>query len=85
MEVTSVEVHKIEKENSKIRGIARIVLDNCFSVNSIRIIEGEKGLFCAMPSRKTATGESRDYAHPINEEARAMIEAPILKAYEEAE
>lgn len=85
MKITSVNVRKIEKEGSRMRGIASVLLDDSFAVHDIRIIEGEKGLFIAMPSKKTPTGEYRDIAHPINPEVRAMFEEAILKAYEEAE
>lgn len=81
MEITSVSVKKIEKEDSRMKGIATIVLDDQFAVHDIRIIEGDNGLFTAMPSRKTATGGYRDVAHPINPEARDMIEKAILDAY----
>ena len=67
------------------KGIASILLDDSFAVHDIRIIEGDNGLFIAMPSRKTATGGYRDIAHPINPEVRAMFEKAILTAYEEAE
>ena len=67
------------------RGIASVLLDDSFAVHDIRIIEGEKGLFIAMPSKKTPTGEYRDIAHPINPEVRAMFEEAILYAYEKAE
>ena len=85
MKITSVNVRKIQKEGSRMRGIASVLLDDSFAVHDIRIIEGEKGLFIAMPSKKTPTGEYRDIAHPINPEVRAMFEEAILKAYEEAE
>ena len=85
MKITSVNVRKIEKEGSRMRGIASVLLDDSFAVHDIRIIEGEKGLFIAMPSKKTPTGEYRDIAHPINPEVRAMFEEAILKAYDEAE
>jgi len=85
MKITSVNVRKIEKEGSRMKGIASILLDDSFAVHDIRIIEGDNGLFIAMPSRKTATGGYRDIAHPINPEVRAMFEEAILKAYEEAE
>lgn len=81
MEITSVSVKKIEKEDSRMKGIATIILDDQFAVHDIRIIEGDNGLFTAMPSRKTATGGYRDVAHPINPEARDMIEKAILDAY----
>ena len=85
MEITSVNVRKIEKEGSRMKGIASILLDDSFAVHDIRIIEGDNGLFIAMPSRKTATGGYRDIAHPINPEVRSMFEEAILKAYDEAE
>ena len=85
MKITSVNVRKIEKEGSRMKGIASVLLDDSFAVHDIRIIEGEKGLFIAMPSKKTPTGDYRDIAHPINPEVRAMFEEAILKAYEEAE
>ena len=85
MKITSVNVRKIEKEGSRMKGIASILIDDSFAVHDIRIIEGDNGLFIAMPSRKTATGGYRDIAHPINPEVRAMFEEAILKAYDEAE
>ena len=85
MKITSVNVRKIEKEGSRMKGIASVVLDDSFAVHDIRIIEGEKGLFIAMPSRKNALGEYSDIAHPINPEVRAMFEEAILDAYENAE
>ena len=85
MKITSVNVRKIEKEGSRMKGIASVLLDDSFAVHDIRIIEGDNGLFIAMPSRKTATGGYRDIAHPINPEVRAMFEEAILKAYDEAE
>ena len=81
MKITSVSVRKVEKEDSRMKGIATIVLDDQFAVHDIRIIEGDNGLFTAMPSRKTATGGYRDVAHPINPEARDMSEKAILDAY----
>ena len=85
MKITSVNVRKIDKEGSRMKGIASVLLDDSFAVHDIRIIEGDNGLFIAMPSRKTATGEYRDIAHPINPEVRAMFEEAILEAYEKAE
>ena len=85
MKITSVNVRKIEKEGSRMKGIASVLLDDSFAVHDIRIIEGDNGLFIAMPSRKTATGGYRDIAHPINPEVRSMLEEAILEAYENAE
>ncbi|MCM1371145.1 MAG: septation regulator SpoVG [Clostridium sp.] len=85
MKITSVNVRKVEKEDSRMKGIASVLIDDCFAVHDIRIIEGDNGLFIAMPSRKTATGGYRDIAHPINQEVRTLFEQEILKAYNEAE
>ena len=81
MKITSVKVKKIDKENSRMKGIASVVLDECFAVHDIRIIEGDNGLFIAMPSRKTATGDYKDIAHPINSDARKMFEDAVLEEY----
>ena len=82
MKITSVNVRRIEKENSRMKGIASVLLDDSFAVHDIRIIEGDNGLFIAMPSRKTATGGYKDIAHPINPEIRSMFEEEILNEYE---
>ena len=85
MKITSVSVRKVEKEDSRMKGIATIVLDDQLAIHDIRIIEGDNGLFTAMPSRKTATGGYRDVAHPITPTARNMIEKAILDVYKEGE
>ena len=85
MKITSVNVRKISKEGSRMKGIASVLLDDSFAVHDIRVIEGDNGLFIAMPSRKTATGGYRDIAHPINPEVRAMFEEAIIDAYNKAE
>ena len=81
MQVTDVRVRKIEKEG-KMRAIVSITLDNEFVIHDIKVIEGEKGLFIAMPSRKAADGEYRDIAHPINSGTRDRILKVILDKYE---
>ena len=85
MKITSVNVRKIEKEGSRMKGIASVLIDDSFAVHDIRIIEGDNGLFIAMPSRKTAVGGYRDIAHPINPEVRAIFEEAIFEAYKNAE
>ena len=85
MKVTSVNVKKIEKENSRMKGIASILLDDIIAIHDIRIINGDNGLFVAMPSRKTATGGYRDIVHPITQEGRDIIETAIIEAYNNAE
>lgn len=84
MQITSVNVRKVESE-SRMRGIASVTLDNCFVIHGIRIIEGDKGLFIAMPSRKNNSGTYRDVAHPINSECRKMFEDAILEEYKKDE
>ena len=67
------------------KGIASILLDDSFAVHDIRIIQGDNGLFIAMPSRKTATGGYRDIAHPINPDVRKMLEDAIITEYNNTE
>ena len=83
MQVTDVRVRRIEKEG-KMKAIVSITLDNEFVIHDIKVIEGEKGLFIAMPSRKAADGEYRDIAHPINSNTRERIQREILEKYKEA-
>ncbi len=85
MKITSVSVRKITKENSRLRGIASVLLDDSFAIHDIRIIEGDNGLFIAMPSRKTATGEYKDVCHPINPDVRTEFTNAILDEYNKAE
>lgn len=80
MQITDVRVRKVSKEG-KMRAVVSITIDNEFVVHDIKVIEGEKGLFIAMPSRKAADGEYRDIAHPINSETRDRIQSLILEAY----
>jgi stage V sporulation protein G len=81
MQITDVRVRRVDKEG-KMRAIVSITFDNEFVVHDIKVIEGEKGLFIAMPSRKAADGEYRDIAHPINSATRDMIQSIILAKYE---
>ena len=81
MQVTDVRVRRVEKEG-KMNAIVSITMDNEFVVHDIKVIEGEKGLFIAMPSRRAADGEYRDIAHPINSDTREMIQNIILDKYE---
>ncbi len=83
MTITDVRVRKIAKEG-KMKAIVSVTLDDEFVVHDIKVIEGEKGLFIAMPSRKTADGEYRDIAHPINSETRQQMQDVILQEYEKA-
>jgi len=80
MTVTDVRVRKIDNEG-KMRAVASITIDDELVVHDIKIIEGDRGLFIAMPSKKGANGEYRDIAHPINSETRARLQELILDAY----
>jgi len=80
--ITDVRVRKVNTAG-KMRAIASITLDDAFVVRDIRVIEGQKGLFVAMPSRKAPDGQFRDIAHPVTQEARDMIEDAIISVYNE--
>ncbi len=82
MQITDVRIRRVEKEG-KMKAVVSITIDEEFVVHDIKIIEGEKGLFIAMPSRKAADGEYRDIAHPINSGTRERIQKLILEKYEE--
>jgi len=83
MTITDVWVRKIAKEG-KLKAIVSITLDNEFVVHDIKVIEGERGLFIAMPSKKSTDGEFRDIAHPINSTTREMMQSVILERYQQA-
>ena len=83
MKITDVRVRKVAKEG-KMKAVVSITIDEEFVVHDIKVIEGEKGLFIAMPSRKASDGEYRDIAHPINSLTRDSIQTMILDRYEEA-
>ncbi len=82
MKITDVRVRKVTKEG-KMKAVVSITIDEEFVVHDIKVIEGEKGMFIAMPSRKATDGEYRDIAHPINSETREKIQSLILKKFEE--
>ncbi len=83
MEITDVRVRKVNKDG-KMKAVVSVTFDNEFVVHDIKVIEGDKGLFIAMPSRKTMDGEFRDIAHPINSTTREKIQAYVLEKYEMA-
>lgn len=83
MKVTDIRVRKVSNEG-KMKAIVSMTIDEDFVVHDIRVVEGQNGLFVAMPSRKTPSGEFRDVAHPITTEARAQIQQAVLDAYYEA-
>lgn len=81
MQITDVRIRKVEKEG-KMKAVVSITMDDEFVVHDIKVIEGDKGLFIAMPSRKATDGEYRDIAHPINSGTRDRIQKIILDKYE---
>lgn len=83
MQITDVRVRKVAKEG-KLKAVVSITIDEEFVVHDIKVIEGEKGLFIAMPSKKALDGEYRDIAHPINSRTRERIQSTILARYQQA-
>ncbi len=82
MQITDVRIRKVTKEG-KLKAVVSITLDDEFAVHDIKVIEGDKGLFISMPSRKTTDGEYRDIAHPINSTTRDRIQELILSRYQQ--
>ena len=83
MQITDVRIRKVEKEG-KMKAVVSITIDEEFVVHDIKVIEGDKGLFIAMPSKKATDGEYRDIAHPINSSTRENLQRVILECYEKA-
>ena len=83
MKITDVRVRKMTREG-KMRAIVSITIDDEFVIHDIKVIEGDKGLFIAMPSKKATDGEYRDIAHPINSSTRERIQSIILERYNQA-
>lgn len=83
MQVTDVRVRRVLSEG-KMKAIVSVTLDNAFVVHDVKVVEGQNGLFVAMPSRKMADGEFRDIAHPISTSAREIIQSAVLTAYGQA-
>ncbi len=83
MNITDVRVRKVAR-NGKMKAVVSITIDDVFVVHDIKVIEGDKGLFIAMPSRKAADGEYKDIAHPINSDTRTALQELILMKYQEA-
>ncbi len=79
MEITDVKVFPVEEE--RLKAYITIIIDNCFLVREIKVINGNSGFFVAMPSKKRKDGTYRDLAHPINQETRDRVEKMIMDAY----
>ena len=84
MQITDVRVRKVASQN-RMKAIASITIDDVFVIHDIKVIESDKGLFIAMPSRKTPNGDFKDIAHPINTETREMLQKTIIDKYNETE
>ena len=80
MKITEVKVFPA-KDNGRLKAYATIVFDDCFIVRDLKVIEGNKGLFVSMPSRKRKDGTFRDIVHPLNADTRKMIEAQIVEEF----
>lgn len=83
MTITNTRIRKVESDG-KMKAVVSITIDDEFAIHDIKVIEGDKGLFIAMPSRKAKDGEYRDIAHPINSQTREAIQKIILDSYEAA-
>lgn len=85
MKITNVNVNTVEKENSKLKGLATVILDDQIAIHNIKIVKGERGLFLAMPSRKIDDDKYADIVHPITKESRKMLEDVIFEKYRNKE
>ncbi len=83
LKISDVRIRFVKKEDSKLKAVASITIDDCFVVHDIKVIEGTDGPFIAMPSRRTSEGEFKDIAHPLNTETREDLKNAILAAYNE--
>lgn len=84
LNITDIRIRLVKKEDLKLKAVASVTIDGCFVVHEVRVIEGDKGLFVAMPSKKTPDGEFKDIAHPIDTETRTNLDKKVLEAYEKA-
>lgn len=84
MKISDVRVRLMQKDDSKLKGVASITIEDCFVVHDIKILEGEQGYFVRMPSRKTPDGQYKDIAHPINTPTREELSNTVLEAFEKA-
>ena len=83
LKISDIRIRLVTKDDSKLKAVASITIDECFVVHDIKVIEGKEGYFISMPSRKTPDGEFKDIVHPLNTETREMIKEIVLKAFNE--
>ena len=81
MQITDVRIRITDRDNTKMKALASVTFDNCFVVHDIKVIEGDKATFIAMPSKKDGNGEYKDIAHPLDSETRKMIQDAVLMKY----
>ncbi|MGI6455607.1 MAG: septation regulator SpoVG [bacterium] len=81
MEITEVKVYPVRKADDKLKAFATIILDDCFVIRDLKVINGNSGLFVAMPSRKKADGTYADIAHPLNNDMRNRMEDIVIGEY----
>ncbi|MBR7091472.1 MAG: septation regulator SpoVG [Clostridia bacterium] len=82
MKITDIRIRIVKKDDNKLKAVASLTIDDCFAVHDIKVIDGNQGLFIAMPSRKTPEGNFKDIVHPLNTETREAIRDLILAEYE---
>lgn len=82
MKISDIRIRLVKKDDSKLKAVASITIEDCFVVHDIKIIEGTDGIFISMPSRKTPDGEYKDIVHPINTPTRELIRNAILEEYQ---
>ena len=84
MKINDIRIRLINKSESKLKAVASIVIDDCFVIHDIKVLEGNQGNFVAMPSRKTPDGQYKDVAHPLNTPTREALNKAVLEEYEKA-
>ncbi len=84
MNITEIRIRLLKKDDTKLKAVATLTIDNCFVIHDIKVIENEDACFIAMPSKKTPTGEFKDIVHPLNTETREMLSKMIIEEYRKA-
>lgn len=85
MKITDVRLRKVNNQDTRMKALVSVTFDEAFVVHDLRVIDGNNGLFVAMPSKRTPDGEFRDIAHPINTEMRQHVQEEVMRVYEETE
>lgn len=85
MKITDVRLRKVNNQDTRMKALVSVTFDETFVVHDLRVIDGNNGLFVAMPSKRTPDGEFRDIAHPINTEMRQHVQEEVMRVYEETE